>query len=124
VVRSKKSLEWVGKLVIFYIIAQLSHDSQTQHLQKYAFALDIANPRIVWVDGPYPASASDITIFRGGTVKEGMEKWDRNALYWKMAALKKLVADGGYAGEPEKILIQSRSVNSFLRRIFTPYFFT
>jgi hypothetical protein len=53
-----------------------------------------------------------------------MEKWDRNALYWKMAALKKLVADGGYAGEPEKILIQSRSVNSFLRRIFTPYFFT
>jgi hypothetical protein len=83
----------------------LYHASQSQiHpiIQKYAFALDIANPRIVWVDGPYPASASDITIFRGGTVDEGMSKWDRNALYWKIAALKKLVADGGYAGEPKK----------------------
>ena len=39
-----------------------------------------------------------------------MSKWDRSALYWKIAESKKLVADGGYSGEPEKILIQSTAL--------------
>lgn len=78
-------------------------------MQKYQFGLAIDEPRIVIVDGPYPASASDITIFRGGTVKAGKDTWDRNALYFKLPQGKKLVADGGYGGEPDKILLQAKT---------------
>jgi hypothetical protein len=74
-------------------------------IQKYAFALDIHEPRIVWCDGPYPASTSDLTIFRGGKKDKDISTWDHDALFFKIPAGKKLVADRGYAGHPAKMRI-------------------
>ncbi|KAL7544298.1 hypothetical protein ACHAWF_007685 [Thalassiosira exigua] len=75
----------------------------------YLFGLAIEEPRIVCVDGPYNASRSDICIFRGSkNSKEKKEHWNENALYFKVPEGKKVVGDGGFAGEPSKITTKSR----------------
>ena len=90
---------------------------------KFEFACAIHRPAIVWMNGPFQASVHDITMFRGGNETTDKKDWDRNALYWKMEELgegKKGIGDGGYAGEPEKILVskpgQSRELQEFLAR--------
>jgi hypothetical protein len=40
-------------------------------------------PQIGWINGPNPASANDITVFRGGTEEEREKEGDREALYWQ-----------------------------------------
>ena len=63
----------------------------------------------MWTRGPFPASAADITIFRGGTEREGRDNWNRESLYFALPPGKKVIADSGYSGEPNKILLQSRN---------------
>ena len=35
---------------------------------KYEYAMSIREPKIIWRNGPFPASFHDITIFRGGNL--------------------------------------------------------
>jgi hypothetical protein len=65
--------------------------------------MDTVKDRIVWTSGPYPAASHDITIFRGGTKKNGKATWRLTSLYHRMRAGKRLVGDSGYVGEPDKI---------------------
>jgi DDE superfamily endonuclease len=57
---------------------------------SYEVALSISEDRIVWVNGPFPAATSDITIFRNG-------------LKHHIPHGKRCVADKGYRGEPNYI---------------------
>ena len=78
---------------------------------------------ICWMRGPFPASYSDITIFRGGKADESEDSWDKDSLYF---AIKKLgdgirgVGDHAYAAEPETMLTskegQSKDLSEFLAR--------
>lgn len=70
---------------------------------SYEVCCDIVQDRIVWTSGPYAASAHDITIFRGGTKKEGKSKWRNTSLYGLVPDGKRLIGDSGYVGEPTKI---------------------
>ena len=87
----------------------------------YEVAVAIRSSRIVWTNGPHPASKHDMTIFRGGTKKEKTETWEQNSLYFKIPAGKKAIGDSGYAGEPEKIAISlpghSVATKKFFARI-------
>lgn len=69
----------------------------------YDVAVDTVRDRIVWAGGPYPAATHDITIFRGGKVKDGKQNWRKSSLYHKIPEGKRLVADSGLVGEPTKI---------------------
>jgi hypothetical protein len=51
------------------------------------------------------ALTHDITVFRGGTTDEDINDRDQNALYFQLEEGDKCVADSGYAGEPEKIVM-------------------
>jgi hypothetical protein len=70
---------------------------------SYEVCVDTVKDRIVWTSGPYPAASHDITIFRGGTKKNGKATWRQSSLYHRMRAGKRLVGDSGYVGEPDKI---------------------
>lgn len=70
---------------------------------SYEVCVDTVKERIIWAEGPYPAATHDITIFRGGKVKEGSANWKKSSLWHKMPAGKRLVGDSGYVGEPDKI---------------------
>lgn len=69
----------------------------------YEIACAINRSAIVSVRGPYPAGTNDITIFRGGPPDKPFE-WDPESLYHKVPERKFGVADGGYLGEPEKLI--------------------
>lgn len=78
----------------------------------------IRRPAIVWVRGPFPASVSDITIFRGGKSDEPEDTWDKSSLYFATKALgngARGIGDGGYAGEPETILTSKEGMSKELR---------
>ena len=62
----------------------------------------------MWVNGPFVCSTSDITIFRGGPPDKSKDKWDKSALYSRLPDGKKAVGDGGYAGEPTKLITKSK----------------
>ncbi|GAX17651.1 hypothetical protein FisN_UnNu085 [Fistulifera solaris] len=58
----------------------------------YEFAIDIFQDRLVWMNGPFPASTPDREIFKNGLMKmipDGM----------------RVVADSGYSGEKLKHII-------------------
>ena len=59
--------------------------------------------RIVLTNGPFPAASHEITIFCGGTKKNGKATLKKSGLYHKMPAGKRLVGDSGYIDEPDKI---------------------
>lgn len=62
----------------------------------------------------------DITVFRGGKKEQNKSEWDHSALYFQLKDNEKCVADSGYAGEPEKIVMtkleQSTELKEFLAR--------
>jgi DDE superfamily endonuclease len=60
----------------------------------YLIGIATKTQRVVWIDGPHPASTHDVTIFRrqgglGDQVKEGTRG----------------IGDSAFSGEPEKIAI-------------------
>lgn len=71
---------------------------------KYEFSLTICEARITSVRGPKVPS-HDITVFRGGKKDKNKTEWDRSALYFQLKGKEKCVADSGYEGEPDKIVM-------------------
>lgn len=69
---------------------------------SYEVCCDVVQDRIVWVNGPFPASKHDITIFRGGKRGE-KSKWRSDSLFSQVPNGKRLIGDSGYVGEPKKI---------------------
>ena len=91
---------------------------------KYEYAMSIRKPKIIWRNGPFPASFHDITIFRGGKSDEPKESWKRDSLYFKMEEFvpgKKAIGDSAYEGEPEKVFVakegQSKDLREFMARV-------
>jgi hypothetical protein len=85
---------------------------------KYEVAMALRRPAIVWIRGPFPASVSDITIFRGGKSDEPEEDWDKSSLYFATKALgdrSRGIADGGYTGEPDTLLTSQEGMSPELR---------
>ena len=79
-------------------------------MQKYEICSSIEEPRQVWINGPFPGSESDITIFRGGTEDTPLEDRDHSALYFQLAEGQVVVGDSGYGGEPDKIILQNQEM--------------
>jgi hypothetical protein len=71
-----------------------------------------------WVAGPQPASVHDITILRGGKVKDGKEKWNRQALYWNVPQGVKLVGDSGYSGQQDKVTTTKDAHSKETKQLF------
>jgi hypothetical protein len=76
---------------------------------SYELGIAIRSNQLVWVNGPFPASEHDITIYR----KEG-------GLKARIPEGKRLVGDEGYKGESQTIstrnALDSPIVKSFKRR--------
>ena len=70
-----------------------SHKSNSAGV-SYELGIAIRSNRIVWINGPFPASHHDITIFRSPDGLKG-----------KIPENKRAIADSGYKGEPSKIAI-------------------
>ena len=71
---------------------------------KYEFALAIRRNKLVWMRGPFPAGKlHDLTVFRGGSKKQGKKNWDRDSLYFKLPQGMKAIGDSGYNGFPSKV---------------------
>ena len=68
--------------------------------EVFVISVAIRSSRIVWVNGPFPASRHDLTTFRGGKKKEAK---DQSALQFKLKKGQRAVGDSGYQGEPDKI---------------------
>lgn len=66
----------------------------------YELAIAIHSNQLAWINGPFPASKHDITIFRGlaGETPEP-------GLISKIPPGKRGVGDSGYSGEPNKMSI-------------------
>ena len=90
-------------------------------VQKYEHGLSLTKPKQVWLRGPKPAATDDITFFRGGKKDQNKEDWDKSALYAQIPDNKRAIADNGYKGEPDKILItkdeHSSSMKKFIGRV-------
>ena len=90
---------------------------------KYEFAMAISRPAIVWKRGPFPASVSDINIYRGGKAEEKEDDWDHDALYFKMKELgegKVGVGDSAYTSFKQIITTQpgqTKALHEFLKRV-------
>jgi hypothetical protein len=80
----------------------------------YEIRIAIGSGNLVWIKCPFPASAHDITIFRGEAVED--ETLTKNALAQPQAPASKClrdkikdgqraVGDFGYQGEPTKVSI-------------------
>lgn len=63
----------------------------------YELAVDIHSNQLVWINGPFPAGESDITVFRK---PDGLKE--------KIPPGKKVVADKGYRGETGKISVPNK----------------
>lgn len=87
---------------------------------KYEFCLAIHEPRVVRVHGPFKASVHDITVFRGGDSNTPIEDRDKNALYFQLREGEKCIADSGYVGEPDKVIVtkaeHSKKFREFMAR--------
>jgi len=73
------------------------HKSKSSGL-TYEFAVSLKKSALIWINGPFPASRHDSTVFRGGRKDTKKEDWDHDALYWKMPKGTKGIGDSGYVG--------------------------
>ena len=62
-----------------------------------------------------------MSVFHGGEKEVPKESWDKNAFYFKIKEGDWIVGDGGYAGEPSKIVVwrdeHSRKYKNFIARV-------
>ena len=61
----------------------------------------------MWLDGCVPPTEADINLFRGGKADSDKKLWDKDALYFQIPEGKRVIADDGLVGEPDKITIAS-----------------
>jgi hypothetical protein len=85
---------------------------------SYEVCVDAVKDRIIWTNGPFPAATHDITIFRGGTKKNGKTTWKKSSLYHKMPVGTQLVGDLGYAGEPDKLSVTLQGHSDETKELF------
>ena len=64
----------------------------------YELAISIFKNQLVWINGPFPASKHDITIFRS-------EDDPSAGLMSRIPEGKRAIGDSGYSGEPTKVSI-------------------
>ena len=69
----------------------------------YELALHLWEPRLVWMNGPYPAGQNDITVFR-------------KALKNKTPLGKRAIGDNGYRGEPAVMSTPNVNDSATLRK--------
>jgi hypothetical protein len=74
-----------------------SHKSNGPGL-AYELGIAIRSNRLVWINGPFPASRHDITIFRSDDNPDG-------GLKSKIPDGKRAIGDSGYKGEPTKVAV-------------------
>jgi hypothetical protein len=76
----------------------------------YEIGIGIRSGNLVWINGPFPASRHDITIFRSS-----------NGLMAQIPDGKRAIGDSGYKGEPTKVSItrdgDSAEVKKFKGRV-------
>ena len=80
----------------------------------------VADPikgKILWINGPEPASIHDITFFCGD--KKGGEKhWKPSSLYFHLPKSVKLVGDSAYLGEPDKVATTMDAHDPATKKLF------
>ena len=85
-----------------------SHKSHGAGL-SYELGIAIRSDRLVWINGPFPASKHDITIFKFGS-------GDRNSPGTNLKSMipvgKRVVADSGYSGEDNNTISVTREGDS------------
>lgn len=89
----------VGKNPEFY-----SHKFKQAAL-NYELGISVYDNKLVWMNGPFPASKHDITIFRAGGLKE------------KIPDGKLVIGDNGYRGEPYIISTPNSHDREDVRRL-------
>jgi hypothetical protein len=80
----------------------------------YELGIAVRTNRLVWINGPFPASRHDITTFRSAGDPE-------NGLMAQIPDGKRAIGDSGYKGESAKISVthagESRDVKKFKGRV-------
>jgi hypothetical protein len=75
---------------------------------KYEFSLALWRNSLMWIRGPFPTGKlHDLTVFRGGTLQQGEQNWNREALYFHLPPGTKAIGDSGYQGIPKKVTTSS-----------------
>jgi hypothetical protein len=81
---------------------------------SYELGIAIRSNSLVWINGPFPASRHDITIFRSPDDPD-------NGLMARIPEGKRAIGDSGYKGEPTKVSItrdgDSYEVKRFKARV-------
>jgi hypothetical protein len=81
---------------------------------SYELGIAIRSNRLVWVNGPFPASRHDVATFRSGENPD-------SGLKAMIPDGKRAIGDSGYKGEPAKVAItrsgDSREVKKFKGRV-------
>lgn len=81
---------------------------------SYELGIAVRSNRLVWINGPFPASEHDVTIFRRPTDPE-------NGLKALIPDGKRAIGDSGYRGEPSKVAVtrdgDSGEVKGFKARV-------
>jgi hypothetical protein len=100
-----------------------SHKSHGPGL-GYEFGLAIRRDVLVWFRGSLQdesnyASEHDLTKFRGGSVKDGKDKWRFDSLYNALPPGKKAIGDSGYVGEEDKITVLRDAHSPELKQFIT-----
>ena len=85
-----------------------SHKSHGAAL-GYELGIAIRSDRLVWINGPFPASRHDITIYKYGS---GTEDSPQRNLKSMIPKGKRAIADSGYAGEDNNTISVSREGDS------------
>jgi len=85
-----------------------SHKSSGAAL-SYELGIAIRSDRLVWMNGPFPASFHDVTIFRYGG---GDEQNPGRNLKSMIPPGKRAIADSGYAGEDNNVITVTRAEDS------------
>jgi hypothetical protein len=85
----------------------------------YAFTLSTEVDRCVHISGWHHPSTHDLTTFRGGNGP--IANRDHTALYFRLLAGTKAIADSAYAGEPSKVMVartgHTPELADFIRRV-------
>ena len=62
-----------------------------------------------------------MTVFRGGREEDKIKNWNQTALYFQIKQVDRIVGDGGYEGEPSKLVVMrdehSKEFKKFLARV-------
>jgi DDE superfamily endonuclease len=75
----------------------------------YELGIALRSNRLVWINGPFPASRHDITIFRS-------KDSPGNGLIDQIPDGKRAIGDSGYRGEPNKVSVTRQGDSDAVKR--------